>query len=543
MSDKEEIRDVDYGPRDLLIFDHCDPVYDAGTEIKLEARQLLLEGGDTRLDARGEVHLRVVGPRVRLDPGAVLGVFPAPQSEDSPDDFLPHVVLARRTLPWERVGPAKGAPWLAVLLLDESELIAEDPRQPTRSMSVKDARAAHAELALEGVDDQLELELVDLPAQLAAKILPRPHEYALLCHMRRLISDTPLRELDDDGDVAVVLGCRLPAVAEDHRGRRHHAFLVSVEGRGDLDDGQAGSGPKGSKPVVVLHRWSFVTGAGDGFEEVIQSLRYRPNGGVLGFGTLPREQEGSLETLVGPQGDLIEAVPFPQDPRGLAGYRGPLSRGRPRPYSSVYAVRPAPGELNNDLNNDLNGDEMPSEPASLGDLAAFELGRLLALADSGVLAALQRIVPVFVPKEVPTKMLVDLLSEILKPWEAVSNPWTHPFDKWEDIVLPSIVEELEQLAGLKGLGPSEKLGKLGKLVGVADIGGLRRHFGPQLEQQLEQLTKAAADQLGQELDLGVDVGLGEGALLEGLDQLFELDALDIAEQLEARLPNLINGAG
>jgi hypothetical protein len=46
----------------------------------------------------------VEGPQLQLTPADVAGVYPAAGSEESPDEFLPHIALERRTLPWERIG-------------------------------------------------------------------------------------------------------------------------------------------------------------------------------------------------------------------------------------------------------------------------------------------------------------------------------------------------------------------------------------------------------------------------------------------------------
>ena len=90
------------------------------------------------------------GPQVRLLASDVAGVFPAPDSDTSPDEFLPHIALTRRTLPWDRPGPVAGAPWLALLLLRQGELgrrSAEGgagPVVPTTVGALKSSRKAPA---------------------------------------------------------------------------------------------------------------------------------------------------------------------------------------------------------------------------------------------------------------------------------------------------------------------------------------------------------------------------------------------------------------
>ena len=49
--------------------------------------------------------MTIEGPQVSLNPADIAGVYPAPDSDDSPDEFLPHIAFTRHTLPWERFGP------------------------------------------------------------------------------------------------------------------------------------------------------------------------------------------------------------------------------------------------------------------------------------------------------------------------------------------------------------------------------------------------------------------------------------------------------
>ena len=107
----------------VRLFDKCVPVVPAGGTIDLGVTQTLDDGAE-RLSptGAGTVKFVVEGPRLRLSPDDIAGVYPAPGSEESPDEFLPHVTLKRRTLPWERAGSAAGTPWVALIVLKESEL-------------------------------------------------------------------------------------------------------------------------------------------------------------------------------------------------------------------------------------------------------------------------------------------------------------------------------------------------------------------------------------------------------------------------------------
>jgi hypothetical protein len=65
----------------------------------------------------------VLGPRFTLDPQVVTSVFPPPGSVGDHSNVLPHIILNRSTLPWERSAiRTKKIPWLVLLLFEEGEL-------------------------------------------------------------------------------------------------------------------------------------------------------------------------------------------------------------------------------------------------------------------------------------------------------------------------------------------------------------------------------------------------------------------------------------
>ncbi len=67
----------------------------------------------------------VTGERFQLDSLDIFSVFPPPDSLGDHSNVLPHLILTRSTLPWERdiaeVGGDREHPWLALLLFNESE--------------------------------------------------------------------------------------------------------------------------------------------------------------------------------------------------------------------------------------------------------------------------------------------------------------------------------------------------------------------------------------------------------------------------------------
>src|SRR5215210_8271304 len=68
----------------------------------------------------------VVAPRVTLDPADIYSVFPPAGGIGTFDQNLPHIVLTKRNLPWERFLESNDqtTPWMALLLLSPDEIIA-----------------------------------------------------------------------------------------------------------------------------------------------------------------------------------------------------------------------------------------------------------------------------------------------------------------------------------------------------------------------------------------------------------------------------------
>jgi hypothetical protein len=538
-------------PNDLIVFDHCNPVHDAGTKLTVEVGQTV----PGRLQTSGKVHLEVQGPQIALQPQDVLGVYPAAGSEDSPVDFLPHVVLSRRTLPWERSGPIAASPWLLLLLIDDSELPSgAGPRATKVSEIAKVDATAYQRMHVKlGLADDTPITVVDLPRALIQRIRPTQPDLNLLVHMRRLISDSPLRQLDDDGDVAVVIGNRLPNA---DGANLQHAFLVSIEGRDDLWDdslaqapAQAPAQPAATKidplaarrvvgrmesirvqpaaqigPVVakrpvidllkqaaatsliVLHHWTFSTATGGDFEAVIKAIRFRPNGGVLRFGNLPRSRaDAPLTSMTDAQGHLKDNLDYPQVPGGEAIYRGALLPRAPAARKDVYALRARPDEF--------IGAGAPTGAIERSELIAFELGRLLALADEGVLSAMQQIQPKLVPPDLPEHLAIDPRPPALRFPETVINPdptvWEQVVHKWIGIDKTTLFDK-------------QKLG-----THKTDLGGLQQLIDrqPQMIPNLRnQLAKLAQIDIGQ-IEVGqIDIG-----------------SLDV-EILDKQFPGLIHAA-
>jgi hypothetical protein len=323
----------------------------------------------------------IEGPRFALPANEVSAVHPPRNAVGFFDEVLPHAVLGRRTLPWERAldrsglipdppppiddpepRPLEGlVPWLALLVFTD------DPDAPEAtvvsnvplSTVITDA-AIRQRLAVAG---DPRVDAVEAPGPLLRRLLPTKEEATLLCHVRRVnVDDRELAAGDTDGWFAVVMANRLPA-----SGHRHRACLVSLEERTDLVPsvppraGDAVPPSPATARLVLLHTWTFtaapVAEGGGSFRELAFGL----DSGLAGKGAPDMVDTGHIPVTLHDRSGSESA----------AWYRGPLcpspvDRDTLGPYHSADQARRVSPETG-------------TEDFSYS--AAFEVGRLLAAAD------------------------------------------------------------------------------------------------------------------------------------------------------------------
>ncbi|MEM7371982.1 MAG: hypothetical protein AAF587_25425 [Bacteroidota bacterium] len=196
----------------------------------------------------------VYGERLSINPQEIQAMFPAPDSTGEYTNILPHIVISRNTLPWERSpytsdDPGDNAPWLALLMFTEEEMNLIEKK----SITVADLTASsdpyfptfEAETAQQSTDL---LTVIDVPATMLDSILPSTESLVLQAHTRT--------GTDSDGNrVGIensILFCnRLPQA-----GKRSTMHLVSLEGRFNGSTFDTGNGAS-SYRLVSLKNWSF----------------------------------------------------------------------------------------------------------------------------------------------------------------------------------------------------------------------------------------------------------------------------------------------
>jgi len=341
---------------------------------------------DQKTEAKNDIKVEfsVAGERFSLNPADIHSVYPPQGGRGSYENSLPHVVLSRDTLPWERSAergshannlPATGkqadddkAPWLALILLHEAEAQQSKVYTTTLGKLPPQARESETGEHLAGQHDSDPVQAIDVPAQILHDCMPDLDELKLLCHVRARQADGKPME-----SVAVVLGKRLPAKG------RNTVHLVSVENRyprHDFDSsGQAGS------TLVVLHSWSFSCECADHPEsETLAGLFSRLGSGWL---QLPPALNPDAERYLN-RGLVPMQHAFRSGERGVSWYAGPLI-----PPRSLLAA-PLAVKLPAAYADSLLVYEAEIGMLTVGYAAAWELGRLLVLQNRRILGALQK---------------------------------------------------------------------------------------------------------------------------------------------------------
>ncbi len=354
----------------------------------LSVTQSIAPQGDIEHDFSENYTIDITGPRFAINPSDLHSRFPAPGSTGAYASLLPHAVLARATLPWERaltgsvtvtaghIDQTLPTPFVAVIVFS-----GETPPGVT-SGTVHDvinppSGIFRPTLTLQSGESLADPCLyIDLDVGQYNEALPQASDLPYLAHIRQV--DTSAKatgESTDDGWYAVVLANRLPAPAAPPATAPSTAYLVSLEGYAPYLPLTGATFPGGLQTtrLVVLTSWTFADN-GAGAQEFTQTLTGLGSAG-LAVSALQGGDGAGAALGIGyvPMNHITR-----QAQTVVSWYRGPLiplsmSAAPARSYScSDAALRfdPATGMLD------------------LTYAAAWQLGRLMALGDREVAEAI-----------------------------------------------------------------------------------------------------------------------------------------------------------
>lgn len=304
----------------------------------------------------------VASERFTLPLQSVHSVFPPESSTGDYGTALPHIVLNRSTLPWERnAGSDRTVPWLALLLFHEDDKLEEAEKFDLKAAR-SDSRLKFSDrFRLEPQEQDEQMAIIKIPDNLLAYIIPTPDELKLLTHVRH-VSHSRGSELEET-ELAVVIGNRLPLPG------RNIVHLVSLE-----NYFLSQSSPP-SPYFVSLKSWEFQCKAESSqyrFKDLLTGLK----SDSLEENTLRRPKQGGNEDA---EKYLSQGyVPLPHHLRNsqktISWYRGPLLPGQNSTSlpSAIFPVRTADRLLKYLTDVDM---------FDVSYAAAYQLGQLLALQD------------------------------------------------------------------------------------------------------------------------------------------------------------------
>lgn len=353
---------------ELVFSDYHATVHDGDYRF-VATSSLAPDPGDPLFSGTSSITIRVSGPQTSLPQGSVVSTYPAGKSSGPYHAVLPHVVLARGSMPWER-SPYAGsitestAPWMVVVILNPAELA---------MCAVHTVTAGDLGRPIDGAADD-PVVVLDLPQSLVTALLPPRRDLPWLAHVRTLRSS---RSPNDAGpETATVLSARLPA-----RGAENHAFLLSVD---KAYDGEVITVKDGAtRRFVVLHQWAFFCRdeGPHGFVDQLSDASDPP--AAFALAADPNDsRDASARRAAG-------FVPLEYRLRNgevsAAWYHGPLVPGRPVIEPGVIGSR-LPAEHADEL-------LVLDEAFAVFDVsyaAAWQLGRMMVLQHTDVATAILR---------------------------------------------------------------------------------------------------------------------------------------------------------
>lgn len=288
------------------------PGIEAGDYVITLTQTVTIRGTEPQAPFSTQRHFAIYGERFVLKTADIAAVFPPEGNLGEHSNVLPHLILDRSTLPWERQADASRSdvPWLALLLFDASEKPA--PQIVKLSELVTPTSSARfPSLQLETGQAATDLvTVIDVKRSVLQALLPGADELALLAHVR--VSDNGTGTIQEQ---AILLGNRLPA-----QGVTSTVHLVSLEGRysnGSFDF--QGAGDNDQVRLVSLNNWSFsCVDEKQSFKGLLLNLNRQP--GTL---RLPPHPAPPIEADLS-QGAVLLPHTLRESGKTLSWYHGPL---------------------------------------------------------------------------------------------------------------------------------------------------------------------------------------------------------------------------
>ncbi len=382
---------------ELSFYDSYLPSLDAG-KYQITVRSNIEGGSGTNKIDTGDYfespisqEFEVRAPQFSLQKTEVHAMYPPTDSSAKYGLVLPHVVLDKRGVPWER--PLSNTypdhPWMALLVLREGEIeLDEDGQAQLIQSSVEDFLKPVEGIVKPEIDPvSVASDVLDSPCQsiqldldLFLRLAPSTEELPYLTHVRQVNRDyQAIANYKDHSWFSVIVGNRFLDAGES--GCKYFLHLVSLEGFHHYLDG--GETPQGDTlQLISLCNWSCVSEPekGKSFAELVLNFVDQAEGDpqnlMLRRQVNPPQNPDSttqlaLERLQ--QGYVPVDHQLPTGESTFAWYRGPFTPVEPQPLPRASASDRYPSS-DSAMIYDPNSGVFDQSYA-----AAWTLGRLLAL--------------------------------------------------------------------------------------------------------------------------------------------------------------------
>lgn len=247
----------------------------------------------------------VRAPQFSLLSTEIHAVYPPDDSNARYGKVLPHVVLNKRSLPWERflIESNPELPWLCLLVFKEGEIDVDEQGNAVLILStvssylkeepdVLKPNINRGLVAQDVLDSQC--QSIKIGADVFKALVPRSEELPYLTHVREIdIDNQAITDVSEPGWFSVVVGNRFLDSGED--GNKYFIHLVSLEG---FDEHLEGADiPKNEIQLVSLYNWKCVSQPelGKSFAELAENF--------------VEQSEGDPERLL-----LRRYIDVPEDP-------------------------------------------------------------------------------------------------------------------------------------------------------------------------------------------------------------------------------------
>ncbi len=326
----------------------------------------------------------IKAPRFSIHDSEIHNQFPIKGSQGRYANSLPHIVLNKRVLPWERkIKKQPNAPWMALLTFSEDEVPA------TRIMTVKKFLNPNSELTIlsqsimvpsynpppSAGDMETLCESIEIPLKLFVDIAPLDTELEYLAHCKTVNAGNKTEiDMPHEGLFSIVVGNRLPA-----NDKQNTVHLVSLEGCEKWISGQLLSEAESSKSIriISLASWSFYCNSTQsGFKEIVEPLVSRSDLSLKLSEDIYKDSPNIHVRNMFKLGYMTLPYKMMDGANSFAWYRGPLS---PIPVEGEAPQRlflSAPHAM---IFDPKNGGIFDQSYA-----VAWQLGRILAIADNEV---------------------------------------------------------------------------------------------------------------------------------------------------------------